>query len=337
MGLFSFLADSFMEGYNNGRREKPIRSRSSHCVPHTFDLIYPSILPRFDELAGEGHSNPRAVIYTILRLDPLRKKPFSAEELSALDFGEGKGGVKAAYRVLLDKGLIRELPPDKLLSSLYTADEIKDLLRKRKLPVRGNKTELVERLLGGGFMVDRRSARHMLFELTEVGAGMIAQYTSDVKRAILLATDALKEADYSKAISAYRGFDNKWGFVHTSGKSHTIFAHCDIPFSRFDFIASYPMCELDNTDDFKNSLRSCLIAGLMRGCYDRFELANCFDDICREQIRCPGIVGYYAQGRFDDGPDEDVLAAMRKNVASDNRYTLEYYISRVLHLSRQAQ
>lgn len=333
MGIFSFLSSSFMEGWRNGQQAP---AHSKQVIPHTFDLMYPAILPKFDELAETGHSNPRAVIYTILRLDPLRKKPFSADELSALDFGEGKGGVKAAYRVLLKKGLIRELDPDKLLASLYTGDELRDLLRKRKLPVRGNKSELIERLLGSGFRVDRRSYHHMLFELTETGSGMIAQYGSDVKRAIFLATNALKEADYSKAISAYRGFDGKWGFIHVSGKSHTIFAHYDIPFSRFEFIASYPMRELDNSDDFKSALRACLIAGLMRGCYDRMELASCFDDICREQIQCPGIVGYYAQGRFDDGPDEDVLAAMRKNVASDSRYTLEYYISRVLHLSRQA-
>jgi len=36
---------------------------------------------------------------------------------------------------------------------------------------------------------------------------------------------------YSGAISAYRSFDDKWGFVHTSGKEHTIFANCDIPFT----------------------------------------------------------------------------------------------------------
>lgn len=337
MSIFSFLASSFIEGWRSGQRVQKAPAHAKQVVPHTFDLMYPAILLRFDELAEEGHLNPRAVIYPILHLDPLRKRPFSTGDLSALDFGEGKGGEKAAYRVLLEKGLIRELPPEKLLASLYTCDKLRDLLHKRKLAVRGNKSELIERLLGSGFRVDKRSCCHMLFELTETGAGMIAQYGFDVRRAILFATNALKEADCSAAISAYRGFDSKWGFIHVSGKSHTIFAHYDIPFSRFEFIASYPMYELNNSDDFKIALRSCLIAGLMRGCYDRRELADCFNDICCEQIQCPGTVGYYAQGQFDDVLDEYALSAMRENIASYSRYTLEYYISRVLHLNRQTQ
>ena len=160
----------------------------------------------------------------------------------------------------------------------------------------------------------------------------MAESCSDEKQAFFLAVSALKKGDYSGAISAYRSFDSKWGFVHTSGKNHTIFAHYDVPFSQLDFIAGYPMRELQNSDDFKSTLRACLIAGLMgKGCPDYV------GEAFQEPIRCPGIVGYYAQGRFDDGINPDIISAMQENVESDNSYVLQYYISRVMYLSRQAR
>jgi hypothetical protein len=42
----------------------------------------------------------------------------------------------------------------------------------------------------------------------------------------------------------------------------------------------------------------------------------------QEPIRCPGIVGYYARGRFDDGINPNIITVLQKNVESDNSYIL---------------
>ena len=332
MGLLSFLTSSFKDSCSYTQQEKS-PPRSTRNVPHTKDLMYPATLPSFGEIADGGHSDPRAAIYAMLWLDPERKRPFPDAELNALDFG----GEKIAYRVLLEKNLIRELGRDKMLASIFSKDELKGFLRDRGLPISGSKQVLSERLLNSGFRLDERKCRHKLFELTEIGGRLIKQYRSDERLAIRLATSALKDWDYSGAVSAYRDFDSRWGFVHTSGKNHTIFAHYDVPFRRLEFMANYPMFELNNSDDFKNALRACLFAGLMRGCQDRMELAQAFEDVCPKQIQCPRIVDYFEYGHFDDEDiDRDsILAAMRENVSDNNRYVLEYYISRVMHLSRK--
>ncbi len=321
MGLFSFLASSIMEGWRSGQqgqKSNQSASRAVSNVPHTSHLTYPALLPCFEELAASGHDDPRAVVYALSWLDPKRKRPFSADELNALDFGEGRSGGKAACQILLEKGLIHELDRDRALEELYTVQELKDLLRQRGLPVSGNKPLLIKRLVDSGFKLNRRSYRYKFLELTEGGVGKIEESRSDEKRAYFLSVDALKDGDYSGAISAYRSFDDKWGFVHTSGKEHTIFAHCDIPFSQFEFIARYPMCELQNSDDFKNTLRACLIAGLMgKGC--PYYVGEAF----HEPIQCPHIVDLYAYGRFDDGINPAAIAAIRENVESDNAYALQ--------------
>lgn len=331
MGLFSSLASSFIEGWRSGQ-QNTMHNTPFHSVPHTPHLFYPAILPRFDEIAAGGHDDPRALVYSLSWLDPGSKRPFSCGELNTLDFGGGKGGEKKAFQALLKKELIRSLDRDRALSELHTIQELKDFLRHRGLPVSGNKAVLAKRLVDSGFKISARDYRYRFWELTESGVGKMAESCSDEKQAFFLAVSALKKGDYSGAISAYRSFDSKWGFVHTSGKNHTIFAHYDVPFSQLDFIAGYPMRELQNSDDFKSTLRACLIAGLMgKGCPDYV------GEAFQEPIRCPGIVGYYAQGRFDDGINPDIISAMQENVESDNSYVLQYYISRVMYLSRQAR
>ena len=329
MGLFSFLASSFMEGWRSEQNQRNSQSanRLMNIVPHTRDLLYPGLLPHFEELSANEHNDPRAVLYTMLRIDPHRKRPFSVEELSALDFGDGNSGEKTACQILLKKGLICELDQNRTLAELYTVQELKDFLRQRGLPVGGNKPMFVARLMDSGFKPNRRSYRYKFFALTEDGIGKIEESRSDEKRAYFLAVDALKAGDYSGAISACRSFDDNWRFIHTSGKEHTIFAHCDIPFSQFEFIARYPMRELQNSDDFKNTLRSCLIAGLM-GKGRPYYVGEVF----QEPIRCPNTVSLYARGRFDDGVNPAIITAMQENVDSDNAYVLQYYISRVMYL-----
>lgn len=331
MGIFSLFASSFMEGWRSGQ-QGAAHAAPSRSVPHTPHLFYPSILPRFDELTSGGHNDPRALVYSLSWLDPGRKRPFSCDEINALDFGPGKSGEKKACRILLENGLIRFLDPDGALAELHTIQELKYLLRQRGLPISGNKPVLAKRLADSGFKAGARDCRHRVLELTESGVGRIEESRLDGKRAYFLAVDALKEWDYSGAISSYRCFDDKWGFVHASGKNHTIFANYDVPFSQLEFIAGYPMRELQNSDDFKNTLRSCLIAGLMgKGC------PHYVGEALPEPIRCPHIVDLYECGRFDDGVNPDMISAMQENVESNNDYVLRYYISRVLYLSRQAR
>ena len=336
MGLFSFFASSFMEGWRNGQQGQQggqASARSLCNVPrNTWDLTYPALLPRFEELAASGHDDPRAVLYTILLIDPRRKRPFSAEELNALDFGAGKSGGRNACKILLDKGLIRRLDRERALAEFYTVPELKALLRKLELPVGGNKPVLAKRLADSGFRPSARNFKYGFLEFAENGISAIEEYRSEEKQAYFLAVDALKDGDYSGAISSYRSFDDKWGFVHASGKNHTIFAHCDIPYSQFEFIARYPMRELHNSEDFKNTLRACLIAGLM-GKRCPYYVGEAF----QEPIQCPHIIDLYKNGRFDDDVNPAVIAAMQENVDSDNSYVLQYYISRVMYLSRQAR
>ena len=223
------------------------------------------------------------------------------------------------------------------LLSLCTVVELKSFLRARKLPVSGRKSVLIERLVNNGFKVRRREYRYMLFEFTDLGAGIVRQYYSDRCLAFLRAVYALIDGDYSGAISALRGFDNKWGFSHSSGKKHTIFAHFDVPFGQFEFIAKYPMRELQNTENFKSTFRSYLIASLMCGVHTPYG-AELVEELCHEQIRCPRIVDYYARSMTlgELMENKDMLSAMRENVASDNSYVLEYYVSRVMYLSRRS-
>lgn len=331
MGVFSFLASSFMDGWRSGQQSAAHKTPLQD-VPHTPHLFYPAILPRFDEIADGGHADPRALVYALSLLDPHRKKPFSCEELNALDFGNGKAGERKACQMLLEKGLIRSLDRDRALAELHTIQELKDLLRQRGLPISGNKPVLVKRLSDSGFKISARDYRYRFLELTESGVWKIEESRSDEKQAFFLAVHALKEGDYSGAVSAYRSFDGKWGFVHTSGKNHTIFAHYDVPFSQFDFIAEYPMRELQNSDDFKATLRACLIAGLMgKGC------PRYVGEAFQEPIQCPHVVDLYKYGHFEDGVNPSAISAMQENVESDSSYVLQYYISHIMYLSRQAR
>lgn len=229
---------------------------------------------------------------------------------------------------------MRQVDATQTLSALYSKDELQALLRERNLPVDGKKGQLVKRLLESGFRSRKRGGK--LYELTDGGNELIASHCANRKSAIFRATSALKTLEYTGAIQAYRDYDRRWGFVHASGKNHTIFANYDIPFSRFDFIARYPMRELYNSVGFRDSLRACLLAGLMRGEQERIELALCFKDVCDEQIICPDIVDYFCMDDFDDVSGAAIRTAMQRNVEEDNDYTLQYYISRVLRLSRQA-
>lgn len=309
----------------------PAPAERSAWPPHTADLLYPVSLPTMADLAGDDHRDPRALLYSIRYISPTGKRSFSSDALDACDFG----GSKDARRFLIRGGLIREISVTRSLVELYSKDELQAFLRERGLPVKGNKEQLSDRLLSSGFQPEKKRRRKR-YELTDAGRALIEEHATDRNAAIRSATLSIRQGDYDSAISAYRDYDSRWGFVHTSGKNHTIFANFDVPFSRFDFIAFYPMRELRNSADFKKSLRACLIAGLMRGEQERIELGFCFRDICSEEIVCPKIVDNYSMDAYGGGVGKIVKDAMQKNADEDSRYVLEYYIARVLYLSRQA-
>ena len=96
------------------------------------------------------------------------------------------------------------------------------------------------------------------------------------------------------------------------------------------------MRELQNSSDFRDALRACLIAGLMRGEQESVELAHCFREVCHEQIVCPNITHYFSMDDFDYGTAAAIRASMERNAAADSRCVLEYYISRILYMSRRA-
>lgn len=316
MGLFSF-------------RKPPARVNSSGSVPHTADLLYPVALPAFAEIASDEHRDPRAVFYTIRFMDPQRSRPFTPDVLDASDFGS-KAEVR---RVLVRRGFVQNADAGQTLSVLYTKDAMKELLRKRGLSVGGTKEQQAARLLADGFRI---SPSRRLLELTASGSALIAAHGVNLSEAIRRATLALKEPDYPGAVAAYRDYDSRWGYVHPSGKTHTIFASYDVPFRRLDFLAGYPMRELCNSENFRRTLRACLIAGLMRGEQERTELAFRFKEVCQEQIVCPGIVDLFTMDDFDGSTAAAMREAMEQNVAADSDFTLEYYISHVLYLSRRA-
>lgn len=287
------------------------------------ELLYPGELPTFETLAEEKHSDQRALIYTISRLDPERERPFSDEEISCLDFGNKS----AACSVLKKARLIRPLENGEELEARLTRDELLALAQERGLHTSGNKRALVDRLAESGYKIDRRKHRGRLFRLTELGINAVLSSRSDRQEAVAHAIEALKEMDYQGAIAAYRKFDNQWAFAHTSGKLHTMFACYDIPYSRFRFFENYPMYELHNDANFKATLRACLLAGLMRGCQERWELTLDFKSVCNEKINCPCLPSL-----FDYDPV--ILENMRRQAEFSPDNATEYYISHLLYLSR---
>lgn len=306
--------------------EAPERAVKRYTEPCERERVYPADLPKFDDIEAEGHNDRRALIYTLIRINTDRAKPFSADELSAQDFGSSK----AAYDLLVKKGLAEKLSPAEEIAALMSKDEMKNVLVERGISEKGKKQRLAEKLVESGYKIDRRKYREKLFMLSESGMAEVRRYYADRQRAVERAIAALETLDYSEAISAYRRFDSTWGFAHTSGKRHTIFAHYDISTARFSFFERYPMRELNNTERFKKTLRACLIAGLMRGCQDRWELRNDFESVCEEAINCPRLLSLFDY-------DREVLAEMRKQAEFDAGNALEYYISHLEYLGRQSE
>ena len=313
----------------NEKQEKPFKKVNSHNeelptnrILNMAELLYPDELVTFQKLDDDGHKDVRGLAYAILRFNTEQERPFSDDEISYLDFGKKS----TAYSILKKNNLIRPLEQVEEIEVLFTRDKLVEQARKMGLSTTGKKQAIAERLVNNGYKIDRRKHREKMFHLTERGIEVITEYRTDEQSTIAHAIKALKNLDYKIAIASYRDFDRKWGFVHTSGKKHTIFAHYDIPYSRFRTIENCEMWELNNTSEFKRTLRACILAGFMRGVQDCGRLAYDFTGVCSEKINCPSLLSL-----FDYDPE--VLQNMKRQLEYSDYCALEYYISHLLYLS----
>ena len=299
--------------------------------PPAKELLYPAELPTFEETMNGDHADNRAIVYMIKSLNTEWKR-FSENKLfNPSDFGT----CRKAYMALIKSGLAESLTLEEEIAILFSREKMISLIHERGLSEKGSKKILAERLVNDGYKLDRRRYRDRFFRLTEKGKTAIVEHWQDQRNAVNQAICAIKNGDYMGAVSAYREFDRKWGFLHTSGKSHTIFAHYDFPIERFSFIEHYPMSEIYNSTGFKNTLRACIIVGLMRGCQEREVLRKDFEYVCSERIVCPHIVDLF---NLDDNDETEsfIKKTMQSNIEKDDGMTLEYYISHLLYLSRRS-
>lgn len=256
-------------------------------------------------------------------ISPQRKWPLTRGDFDTGDFDSEKEGCQT----LRKRGLIKPMAKEKVLTFLYEKAELKDMLQSHGLPTSGKKAELAERLLEAGVPVKTKRG---LYELTAKGIEVITEYEADYRKTVQHAVAAMMSMNYREAASIYREYDNRWGYLHKSGKAHTIFAHYEIPYSRFRFIENYPMNELNNTAAFKRTLRACVLAGFLRGVENQWELVNDFKGVCEEKIACPNLISLFT------GYSEYVLREMKAQSEFSADSALEYYISNLLYLSRQA-
>ena len=161
-----------------------------------------------------------------------------------------------------------------------------------------------------------------------VRRGFVQNADAGQTLSVLYTKDAMKELLRKRGLSV--------GGTKEQQAARLLAASYDVPFHRLDFLAGYPMRELCNSENFRRTLRACLIAGLMRGEQERTELAFRFKEVCQEQIVCPRVFDLFTMDDFDGSTAAAMREAMEQNVAADSDFTLEYYISHVLYLSRRA-
>lgn len=311
---------------------KAKRQTLSIISDSTDNLMYPGALIHFEELSSGGHEDPRALVHILSYLNWERKMPFTMGDLYAPDFDSNK----QAFQYLVERNLIEALSQVEEIEASHTKADMVGQLLEKGLATYGGKRQLAERLVNSGYKIDRRIYRKKYFRITEHGKNMIRQRIADRQEAINMAVRSIKGKDYMAAVLAYRQFDSKWGFLHPSGEAYTIFADFDVDRSRFVFLQRYPMPEIKNSLEFKNTLRACMIAGLMRGEQTGHGVADDVMALTQEQIRCDDVVKLYESGEYTlrEGTEKFVRAAMRENAEQDNRYVLSYYISHILYLAR---
>ncbi len=298
------------------------------------NLIFPSELPDCQEIISNGHKDPRMLALCLKSLFHRTNNVFSKENIDEY-LSEDFGSTANLLHILEKKELIKEKSQKYIMQNFYTVNELKDFCREKNLSVSGKKDELIERLLKNGYKLDKQKYKHKLYEITYSGQELVHEEEKDRDFAILNAMNVIKKQDFQGAVNFFNNYDNKWGFVHISGKKRTIFANYDIPHTCFEYIANYPMRELRNSEEFKNNLKACLIAGLMRGNRNRDKIASRFHMICNEPICCPNILNMYRRDSIEEDPDtvKRILKKMKENIEADDEYVLKYYISKVFYLS----
>lgn len=319
-------------GYNDVPVKLP-SSKNMITIPD-INLTFPFYLPNYKEIVSNEHKDPRMLTLFMKSMFHRTRNSFTDKDINEY-YSNDFGSATIIIDILEGKGFIKEKSPKDIMQNLYTLNELKTLCQKKNLSTSGNKTELIERFLNNGYKVDRRKYRHKLYEITNSGQAFINEEEKDYDFAVVNAMNVIKKQNYQDAVNYYNNYDNKWGVVHASGKKHTIFADYDIPHARFEYIANYPMQELQNSEEFKSNLKACLIAGLMCGNKDSDELISRFHMICNEDICCPDILDMYRDDQDEDPATvERILTSMQINIEQNARYyVLKYYISKILYLS----
>ena len=294
------------------------------------NLTFPSALPNCKEIASNGHNDLRIIVWCIDSTKPFSLKSFS--EYAKEDIGN----IKSVFKSLIEKGIIEELSQDKILTTIYSADELKTFLQAQNLKVSGNKEVLAKRLLEKvPFDAFKRKYKNKLYTVTEIGLRYFQSERDDYNQAVISAVNAIKQKNFTDAVKAFNLYDEKWGFLHADGKPHTIFANYEVPKYRLDYVFSYHMNELNNSENFKTDLRAYMVTILMRksGSYntDEFLLIN------NETIVCPNILKMYKYDRDDDIEKdylEQIIDGMRLNIEKNPNAVLDYYISKIIYKSK---
>lgn len=307
----------------------------TRTVVPDISLTLPGALPSCKEISDANHTDPRILVYYMSFYSG--GASFSGRDFSKY-FVEDAGSAKQILNILKNKDWIQEKDPVSVLMASFTLEELRTFLRIQGLKVSGKKEELAHRLAENISFEDfKRKYKRTLYALNELGEKYIKAKKTDYNRAIMTSTEAIKNLDFLDAVRIYNSYDTRWGFLHASGKPHTIFAGYEIPSKRFNYIISYPMHELQNSDGLKKDLRAFLVSALMRGKRDGAALQKEFNLINQEPICCPKILNLYKQDRDNGLSVEEldrIIDSMQCRIEDDPDCVLSYYISKILYNSR---
>lgn len=318
---------------SNTNTNTTIKGNTATSIWQESDLICKSSnLPSCEKIASANHIDKRVLVYYLRHLTSI-----TFENMSY--YSDEIGDISAALKELENTGWICEKEPKEIFKSLLTVEELKEILYKNNLKVSGKKDILVERVLENiPFSAFNDIYTNTQYNITENGSKNIQQKQIDYEQAIINATLCAGNKDLRSISAEYQKFDAKWGFVHTSGNPHSIFANYDVPIERIIFLSSYPMNEIFNSNQFKNDLRNFLIAASLRKPRGRSDLAIEFRLINDEALVCPNIVELF-QTR-NDLPEvrEQELRYIKENmhnkIKKEADAALEYYISLLLYWSK---
>lgn len=100
MGVLRELVRAFWDGFNNGtgkaKEEQkagveygtPAEEYRQKDMTVEWEWLYPAGLPTFETLAGEGHADPRGLVYAILLFNMERKDRFRMRIFPILTLGK---------------------------------------------------------------------------------------------------------------------------------------------------------------------------------------------------------------------------------------------------------